>query len=333
VTVPSLGSPSGDHRVLEPVGATTARARRLDALAELWDGELRVEVAALVLDDDARRRWQARLGGSPDTLVASLLEVVAERGALDDEPGEGTLVGRIAAIGRSHPWPATPGERVAVPLPARVVPAFVLPGPWNGTSSVLPLRGHAIVPAGVATLLLGELGPAAAIDLVRVAAVPDALDAAVPSSGPVVVLGATDPAGLVAVAHLADHGRPAWAVTDRLDAARHLRQLDVAGVTVADLGDPVDSAAVVAAERGDGTATVVLADPRAATLAVRLGERVLDLAGDAASALRRHAQEAARTVEVITHHRPVPDRAARVHDLLASTPGLAAALRWGALDG
>jgi L-erythro-3,5-diaminohexanoate dehydrogenase len=344
-----MGSPAGDHRVLEPPGARPATARRLDALGELWDGEVRVALEALVLDDADLASWRDRLGPDPTTLAAALVESVAERGALDDEPGKGTLLGRIAAVGRAHPWPAQVGERVVIPLPARVVPAFAVPGRWEATSPVIPLDGHAVAPAGSPTVLVGDASATAARFLARHADVPAALDAwledlgarhddggagpddggAGPAGAVPVVLGADTVPGAIGLAHLAALGVPTWAVVEGLDGARRAEALGAAAVLIADLGDPVATAQLVATD-GPGTIDLaVLADPSAAALSARLASRVLVVTEHAAAGVAAtEAVAAARGVEVIVHRRPGAGRGIRVHDLVASSVVLADVLRW-----
>jgi hypothetical protein len=345
---PAFGSPSGDHRVLEPPGATPATARRLDALGELWDGEVRVELEALVLDAGDLAAWRARAGGDPTTLAAAMVEVVAERGGLDGELGRGTYLGRVAAVGRDHPWPAAVGEPVALPLPALVVPAFAVPGPWDGTSPVVPLRGHAIAPAGVPTVLLPDgVSATAARVLARFADVPSALDALPEGdvADGVVVLGAASAPGAIALTHLAARRVRTTAVVESLEGARLAEALGAATVVVADLQDAPGSAQVIGeqldAEAGGSAGSraparcaarfgvAVLAEAAAGALAVRLAPRVLVLADEAAAtSVAAEASRAACTIDVVAHRQPGAGRGMGVRDLVASNPVLAEVLRW-----
>jgi hypothetical protein len=351
---PALGSPSGDHRVLEPPGSSPATARRLDALGDLWDGELRIELEALVLDDADLAAWRTRTGSDPTALAAALVEVMAERGGLDGELGRGTYLGRVAAVGRHHPWPAAVGEAVALPLPALVVPAFALPGPWDGSSPVVPLRGHAIAPAGVPTVLLPDgVSATAARSLARFADVPAALDAlpAEAAAGGVVVLGGASVPGAIALAHLAARGIRTTAVVESLEGARAAETLGADIVVVADVKDAPGSAQVIGEQldaelpkprhRASGSfgsrapvhgssrfGAAVLAETAAGALAVRIAPRVLVLGDEAAVSVAGEASRAARSVEVLVHREPGAERGIRVHDLVASVPVLAEVLRW-----
>jgi L-erythro-3,5-diaminohexanoate dehydrogenase len=326
---PSAGAPAGDHRVLEPPGATPAAARRLDALAELWDGEVRVGLTALVLDDTELRAWRQRLGGGASALAAALVETIAERGGLADEPGRGTLLGTIATVGRDHPWAAAVGEQVAIALPAVAVPSFAVPGPWDGGSPVLPLRGHAIAPAGAPTVLVEGASAEAARLLARNADVPVAVDRALGSgTGRTLLLGGDTVAGAIALAHLAEQGRWVCAVVETLPGAARAEALGAAEVVIADLGAPVETAAVVADAAPGAFDLGLVAAPSAVTLSVRLAPRVAPVGEVPADPVARAASEAGRTIDVLLHREPGAGRGARVRELVASSSVLADVLRW-----
>jgi L-erythro-3,5-diaminohexanoate dehydrogenase len=331
----ALGSPAGDHRVLEPPGATPAAARRLDALGELRDGEVRVDLDALVLGDADLAAWRARLGTDPAVLSGALLETVAERGGLDGEPGRGTYLGTVAAVGAAHPWPASVGERVALPSPAVALPAFAVPGPWDGRSPVVPLRGHAVAPAGVPTVVVPDGASATAARwLALLADVPAALDALLsrlprPSCGAVVVvLGGDTPAGAVASRDLVVRGVDVASVVETLEGARLAAGLGVGHVVVADLGDPVGTQRVIEEAVPATVPAAVVASAPAGPLAVRTAPRVLLLDGGSGAAVARHAAEEARAVEVLVRREPGAGRGERTRDLVASSRVLAEVLRW-----
>jgi hypothetical protein len=317
--------------VLEPAGATPATARRLDALAELWDGEVRLELTALVLDPADLAAWRQRLGASAEGLAAALVEGVAERGALADEPGRGTLLGRVAAVGRAHPWPATVGELVALAQPAAAIPAFAVPGRWDGSSPVVPLRGHAIAPAGVPTVLADGGSAEAARTVARAADVPAAVDAAVAASAGgsrLVLLGADRVPGAIALAHLATLGWPVCAVVETLQGADLARTLGATSVVVADLAAPVETATVIAEADPAPFDLAFVATSAAAALSVRLAPRVAAVGAVPLDPLLRAADEDGRTVDVSAYREPGAGRGARVRDLVASSPALAELLRW-----
>jgi L-erythro-3,5-diaminohexanoate dehydrogenase len=328
----SFGSPAGDHRVLEPPGATPASARRLDALGELWDGEVRVDLEALVMDDADLAAWRARLGSDAAVLSAALLETIAERGALDGEPGRGTYLGTVAAVGTEHPWPASVGERVALPSPAVALPAFAVPGPWDGRCPVVPLRGHAVAPAGIPTVVVPDGASATAARwLALLADVPAALDALLSRlsrRAAIVVLGGDTPAGAVACRDLVIRGVDVATVVETLDGARRSEGLGVRRVVVADLGDPVGSRQVMTEAAAGTFAAVVVASARAGALAVRTAPHLLLVDPGAGATVARHAAEDARAVEVLVRREPGAERGERTRDLVASCRVLAEVLRW-----
>jgi L-erythro-3,5-diaminohexanoate dehydrogenase len=328
---PVAGAPGGEHRVLEPPGATPVAARRLDALADLWDGEVRLDLTALVLDPADLAAWRQRLGSSPEGLAAALVEGVAERGALADEPGRGTLLGTVAAVGRAHPWPATVGELVALALPAAAIPAFALPRRWDGTSPVVPLRGHAIAPAGVPTVLVEGASAEAARTVARAADVPAAVDVALApgrEATRTVLLGADTVPGAIALAHLAATGRPVCAVVETLHGADVAAALGAATVVVADLSAPVETATVVADADPGRFDLALVAAAAGAALSVRLAPRVAAVGDVPLDPILRAAADDGRTVDVGAHRQPGAGRGARVRDLVASSPVLAEVLRW-----
>lgn len=330
---PTLGRPGGEHRVLEPSGAAPYDATRLDALAELWDGEARLELEALVLTGSAHRRWRSRLTSDPDVLRAAFAETVAERGGVGEEAQDGVLVGRIVARGAAHPQPVQVGERVAVALPAAAVPLFAAPTePWDGGRAIT-LRGHAVLPAAATTVPVGDEPPVVAALYAATAGLPTAL---VPGTR-TVVLGAERARGAVALAAAVAQRRHVTAVVRTLPAARLARALGADATAIVDLHDPVaadDHLRELAGRRArpDG---VVLADGDGAALAARLAP-VIQIAveeaalGAVTDAVGRHAAALGRSV-AIHAGRPVPvERGAALRDLVASSPVLAATLRWRA---
>jgi hypothetical protein len=333
---PTFGRPGGEHRVLEPAGGEPLTATRLDALADLWDGELRLDLEVVVLDGAAHRAWVDRLAPDPDVLAGAIAETVAERGGLGTEAEDATLVGRVATIAAGHPHPVAVGERVAVTAPAIALPLFGAPTRgWDGGPAI-PMRGHAIVPSAVPTIPVGDAEPELAAVLASVADVP----AQLAPGGRVVVLGVDTPAGAVAVAALAAQQRHVTAVGASLGSSRLARALGATAATVADLGDPLGTEALVREVAGDtGPAArldlVVLATPAAAALAARLApvvQVVSDLRTDPTVVARviRHARAVGRGVAVHAGRGAVADRGTALRDLVASGDVLLRALRWHA---
>jgi L-erythro-3,5-diaminohexanoate dehydrogenase len=328
-TGPTVGRRGGEHRVLEPPGAPPLTAGRLDALAELWDGEVRLELEAVVLTRLAHGRWTERLGPDPARLTAAFVETIAERGGLGEEARDATLIGRVAAVGPAHPHPVTVGERVAVAFPAPAVPLFAIPdGSWDG-SRVVPLGGHAVVPAGAVTVPVGDAPPALAALVAATAHLP----AALASGSRTVVVGIERPAGAVAVAVLASQLRAVTAVVGSLATARLARALGADATVIAALDEPVEEAERVVRSSGGRPDLVVLADPAGAALAARVAPAVQLLTGPGEGTtadLVDHARAAGRDVAVHLGVSLPPDRGAALHQLLTEGGVLLATMRWQA---
>lgn len=328
---PTFGRPGGEHRVLEPEGAEPLDATRLDALAELWDGEVRLELEALVLSTSSHRAWTERLGSDPSRLTAAFAETIAERGGLGVEGRDASLVGRVDGVGDAHPHPVDPGERVAVALPAAAVPLFALPTPdWDG-GRVVPLRGHAVLPAAAVTIPVDEAAPAVAAVLAGVADLPASLG----SGNRVVVIGVEEPAGAVAVAVASSQMRHVTAVVGSLAAARLARALGADATAVTAVGEPVAGADHVSAVDGGRPDLVVLAAPTGAALAARIAPTVQVLtdpvsAPDVAARVLTHARAAGRSIAVHAGRALAPDRGAALRRLVADRGVLRATLSWQA---
>ncbi|MEX1164579.1 MAG: hypothetical protein WEB03_13480 [Nitriliruptor sp.] len=323
---PTLGRAGGEHRVLEPPGAAPLTATRLDALAELWDGELRLDLEALVLNPVDHRAWIERLGSDPVRLAGALVESIAERGGFGAEASGGTVIGRIVTIGDAHPHEVELEQRVGVALPATALPVFAAPGPtWDG-GRVVPLTGHAIVPARAVTVPVGDTEPTLADLLTRYADLP----ATLPGGQRTLVIGFDRPGGALAVAIAAREGRHVSVVVGGLAEARLARALGADATAVLPLAEPVEGADHLRAEgRAD---LVVLADPAGAALAARSGPAVQIITEpahrDLAAAVLEHAQAAGCGVAIHAGRGVATDRGDALHRLLAGCDLLRPTLRW-----
>lgn len=329
---PTLGRPGGEHRVLEPAGAAPLTADRLDALAELWDGELRLSLEAVVLATTSHRAWTERLGPDPARLTAAFAESVAERGGLGiDVAADAVLLGRVDAVGSAHPHPVVVGERVGVALPATAVPLFALPAPtWDG-GRVVPLRGHAVVPAGAPTIPIGDAPAALGASITSLADLP----ASIAPGRHLVIIGVDQPAGAVAVAAAASQLRYVTALVGSLSHARLARALGADATAVVSLLDAVESADHVAGRLVTRADLVVVADPAGAALAARLAPAVQVVtdpvvAPTTAADVLRHARAACRSVAVHAGRGVAIDRGASLRQLLGRSGVLQATLRWQA---
>lgn len=332
MTTPTAGRPGGEHRVLEPPGAVPLEATRLDAIADLWDGELRLDLEAVVLTAHSHRRWVERLDEDPVRLAAAMTESVAERGGLaGDVAGDAVVVGTIDAVGRAHPHPVEAGERVAVGVPAAVLPLFAVPQEgWDG-GRIVPVRGHAIVPASAPTVPVDELPAAFAAVLSATADVP----AGLAPGHRLVVLGVDRPEGAVAVVAASSQLRHVTALVATLSQARLARALGADETAVVTPSEPVDSADHVLARASGRPDLVVLADPGPVALAARLAPVVQvltdpDLAPTTAASLVRHARALGRGMAVHAGRIPTTDRGQALRSLLRDHAVLASTLRWQA---
>lgn len=332
---PTFGERSGDHRVAEPPGATCWDAVRLDANPELWDGELRLDLEALVLSTADHTRWTERLRPDPAVLAAAFAEAVAERGGVGPDARHATVVGRIAAAGAAHPHPVDVGERVAVPVPAGALPLLAAPtDTWDG-GRVVDLRGHAIVPAAAATVPAGDAPPAMAALVAELADVP----AGLAPGARTVVLGPDRGGGAVALAAAVAQRRHVTAVVRSLAMARVARAFGADAVAIGDVADPLGSHAHLREVVGDGPRTrfdlAVVGDPAAAPLAARLAPvvQILTHRADApatAAAVLTHAAAAGRGPAIHVGRGATADRGAALRELMVSSSVLLLMLRWQA---
>lgn len=339
--LPTRGTPSGRHRVLEPAGALPAVATRLDAHPDLWDSEARLRLTHVVLTPADLEVLRSRHGRDAGALRAALLEGSAERGGLPPGLAGAVLVGTFAGAGQVWPQPIAPGAVVATVGPAEAHPAWLADvSAWDGASTIVPCHGHAILPAASQLLALDtDVDVAALASLARHAGVP-ALVADVTHPGDrVAVLAATSVAGALAAVAAGRSGAELVAgLVTSLQEARLARALGVAEPVIADIGDPTAAAEALAGALAGPADVVVVAsdDPAAVAVATLLaGDGTVLLAGD-----RGHAESAARTAAalgtspVIRVDRPaVRDAGADVLAMLDERPALADLVRWRAGSG
>jgi len=143
------GGVLGVERSIDPPGTLPYIARRLDAEtgAGVHEAELAVEV--LQLDATSHRVIRERCAGDRERMAALLLDVVRERGKLQNPwtGSGGILAGRVTRVGQRHWAPdLRPGELV-VPLASLVA----IPLRLDEVSALAPddpqvqVRGRAIV--------------------------------------------------------------------------------------------------------------------------------------------------------------------------------------------
>ncbi|MDQ2758071.1 MAG: L-erythro-3,5-diaminohexanoate dehydrogenase, partial [Actinomycetota bacterium] len=178
-------SPVGLHRVLEPSGASVTlpqAATRLDASAELWPDEVRIDVETLNLDA-ASYRQLATKHTTPEGEVdgaavrAEVLAIVSARGKMQNPVtgSGGMLIGTVADVGPQSPLGLRVGDQVATLVSLSLTPLLLtdeLAG-WDGLGEQVPARGHAILfGRSIAAVLPTDLEPRLALMVMDVCGAP-----------------------------------------------------------------------------------------------------------------------------------------------------------------
>lgn len=348
--LPTRGTPSGRHRVVDPPGTLPVVARRLDAHPDLWDSEARLDLTALVLSPPDLTLLGSRHGTDAGSLRAALLEGSADRGGTPDGLAGAVLVGSLAAVGDTWPHLDAVGTVVATVGPAEAHPCWLADvSAWDGASLVVPCRGHAVLAAASQFLALAPPRPglatsggpdaAAVAELARSAGIPGLVADVTHPGDRVAVLGATSVPGALAAVAAIDRGAGLVSgLVTSLQDARLARALGVAEPVIADVREPAVAAeALGSALGGPADVVVVAVEDRAAVTVATL------LAGDGTVLLavgRGHAEHAARTSAalgtspIVRVDRPaVRDAGAHVLALLDEHPALAELVRWRAGTG
>ncbi|MDQ4129542.1 MAG: zinc-binding alcohol dehydrogenase, partial [Actinomycetota bacterium] len=237
----------GVHRSIEPVGVLPQEAWRLDNHPRLWPCEARLDVDVLALDPAVFRRLRDEMEGHPGKMRARVLETVAERSKFQDPStgAAGSLLGRVSEIGAGHPQGLRVGARVALPSALGLTPLWLADiAAWDGTSALVPARGHAIVfPRSPLAGVPRDADARLALSVIEATAVVTAVGRRLRPGDKVAVLGAAHPAGALAcVAALARGASRVLAVVESWQEACLVEALGAATPTVADLGDPLATA-------------------------------------------------------------------------------------------
>ncbi len=263
------GSPLGLHRVVTPSGVLPQAAWRLDARADLWADEVRIDVERLNLDAASFRQLTERHEHNGVAVRGEVLGIVADRGKMHNPVtgSGGMLVGTVAETGLQSPLGLRAGDRVASLVSLTLTPLALTDGlaGWDGAGEQVPAAGHAILfGRSVAAVLPDDLPTSLALATLDVCGAP-ALTARVVRSypgGSVAVLGAAGKSGSLALAAARRAGarRLVGLVRDDAEAAA----LGAAGladhVLVTDARDPVAVLAAVAEAGGPVDVCVVCVD-------------------------------------------------------------------------
>ena len=114
----------GLHRVVAPAGVLPQAAEVLDTRAELWPGEVRIDVDRLNLDAASARQLRESNDHDPDRVRAAVLAVVRSRGKMHNPVtgSGGMLLGTVAEVGPESPLGLQVGQRVATLVSLTLTP-------------------------------------------------------------------------------------------------------------------------------------------------------------------------------------------------------------------
>lgn len=346
-------SPVGLHRVLAPLGDTgepltlPQAAQRLDARAELWDDEVRIEVETLNLDA-ASYRQLAEKHRTPDgttggaAVRAEVLDIVATRGKMQNPVtgSGGMLIGTVAEVGPRSPLGLAVGDRVATLVSLSLTPLTVTDGlqRWDGLSEQVPATGYAVLfGRSIAAVLPDDLDPRLSLMVMDVCGAPALVArvvgeyvAARPDRAPTVcVLGGAGKSGSLSLAAAREAGAGRTiAVVPLQREADLLHGSGLADeVVVADARSPLGLSEAVAAAGGPADVTVVCVDvpgcEQPAVLATAQGGTVVFFSmatSFAAAALG--AEGLAADVRMLVGNGYVPGHAEHALGLLRRTPSV-----------
>jgi L-erythro-3,5-diaminohexanoate dehydrogenase len=328
-------------------------AARLDARAEIWADEVRIDVETLNLDAASYRQLAEKHDGDGDAVRAEVLDIVAERGKMQNPVtgSGGMLVGTVAEVGPASPLGVRVGDRVATLVSLSLTPLKISDGlaRWDGRSEQVPAEGHAILfGRSIAAVLPDDLDPQLALMVMDVCGAPalvrrvagryaGAVEVRTPQDVPdrphrgptVCVLGAAGKSGSLSLAAARDAGagRLIGVVPNEAEAEA-LRASGLADVVVvADARSPLGLAEAVRAAGGPADVTVVCVDvpgcEQPAILATADGGTVIFFSmatSFAAAALG--AEGLAADVTMLVGNGYVPGHAAYALDLLRRIPAV-----------
>lgn len=280
--------PYGLRRVVSPRGVLPQRADVLDPGLEPGEDELVLSVEALRVDAASLRQLEGAAGGDPTRLAEEVLRIVRARGKLHAPAtgAGGVLIGRVRAVGPSHPAAASlrPGDRVVTLVSLSLTPLRLdrIRAVHSGADRI-DCEGEAILFAtGGWARLPGDLPEGVVLAALDVCGAPALTARHVRPGQRVLVLGAGTSGALVAVQARELLGQGGMlAVADRSAAA--LEALSGLGVADARLAvDATDPLAVLAAVEAAGgpfdlvaSCTSARGAEMAAVLAARQGGTVV----------------------------------------------------------
>jgi L-erythro-3,5-diaminohexanoate dehydrogenase len=262
-------SPTGLHRVLDPVGALPQAAQRLDTRAELWPDETRIRVERLNLDAASFRQLERKYAGDGAAIRTEVLDIVRTRGKMHnpDTGSGGMLIGTVEEVGPDATLGLAVGDRVATLVSLTLTPLVIeddLAG-WDGRSEQVPVKGYAILfGRSIAARLPDDLPTTLSLAVMDVCGAAALTHRVVSTyTAPTVsVIGAAGKSGSLAAASAAAAG--AGKVIGVVPHGGEAELLEAAGlvdaVVIADARDPVELSTAVGRADGPADVTVVCVD-------------------------------------------------------------------------
>lgn len=307
----------------------------LDATAELWPDEVRIDVERLNLDAASYRQLATAHGGDGGAIRAEVLDIIRSRGKMQNSVtgSGGMLVGTVAEVGPESPLGLAVGDRVATLVSLTLTPLRITDDlvRWDGRSEQVPAAGHAILfGRSIAAVLPDDLPAPLSLAVLDVCGAP-ALTARVVRSydaARVAVIGGAGKSGSLslAAARRSGAGSTVAVVPVEAEAAR-LRSAGIADqVVIADARDPVALAAAI----GDpANVTVLCVDVPGCEGGTILstadrGTVIFFSMATSFSAAALGAEGLGSDVTMLVGNGYVPGHAAYALDLLRGEPGVRA---------
>jgi L-erythro-3,5-diaminohexanoate dehydrogenase len=193
----------GTHRSVEPAGALPQQALRLDALAPLTPDEVAIDVDYLNIDSASWRQLRESTDGSSEALSARILEIVAERGKMQNPVtgSGGMLVGTVSELGIHRSTPAV-GTRIATLVSLSLTPLVIDEiADLDPDSEKVKISGRAILfGSGIYAEVPDDLTDTATLGVLDVCGAPAWMAKLCRPGMKVVVIGAGGKSGMLACA-------------------------------------------------------------------------------------------------------------------------------------
>lgn len=328
----------GADRVLEPSGALTQPAARLDPSGPVRPFEIELEVDRLCLDSTSLRNLRERAAGDPDLIAERILEIVGSRGKMHNPETDsgGILLGAVSAVGERFDSPPEVGTPIVTLASLTLTPLRL-----ESVDRLEPDFAQIEVTGSAYVCDLAPWGPLPDdLPLATVLEVYDVYTAGTytrdlaPAAGTVYVLGAGHAGKLsMAAARDAMQGGTVVAIDVDAEAIERVTGLGLCDIGVAtDLRDPLaalDAVRVAGAPPADLTVVVVNAtgcEPTAILLTDDGGSVLFFSMATSFSAAALSPDGMSKDVRIQVGAGYAPDLGSYALDLVRRTPALRAAL-------